>query len=290
MAVTLEQIKINCGYSNYDAMREAWKRVFADLRAFPEDKKAHLPQSVAIEYLRKIASPYPNKSELTIQGALAMLESLQRGDSTFITPPEKIEQKPRKQNDNPAPQKVTPPTKEILPQPNAEQELRLRLIEQREADDRKAREQSRADERQANERQAKIDAILSPWINGLTWALNALEMFFLAGGLYVIAGLMGLVVGVFLSVLGTIVLLLVRLTGSAGGTAVFAWFVVCSLGGWLVEYPAMLDAIETSGRIVDYSGNTDAGISVNWYAGIVTALMSGSSFAGTYFRYQKSRD
>ena len=111
---------------------------------------------------------------------------------------------------------------------------------------------------------------------------------FLVFGLYIAASVMGAIVGLFLAVLGTIVLLIVRLQGDAGGYAVFAWLLVCSIGGWLVEYPAMLQAVETTGSIVSSSGSTYAGIETETYAAILTFLMSGSSFAGTFFRYKKS--
>lgn len=285
--ISLETIKNRCGYTNYDAMRNSWTGLFQDLRPFPEDKAASLPKGAAIEYLSRLSKPYPNKSQAVIQGALSLLESLQKGEAPQpsvlpVSPPTK----------KPVVRKSPVPSPEVQPEDKVltEAELRVRLIALREEEDRQARLLSRADERTEIQRKNALNAKLSPWINRLTWGLNGLEMLFLIGGLFVIAGAMGLVVGLFLAVLGAIVLLQVQIAGNAGGYAVFAWFLVCGLGGWLVEFPAMLQAVESNGSIIAEDGTTYAAISTGWYAGLITMLMSGSSFAGTYFRYIKTQE
>lgn len=289
--ISLETIRITCGYQNYDAMRQAWYSQFGKEGGFPE-KNVALEYEQAEQFLSRLSGPKPNKPEAVVQGALRLLEGLRKG-----IVPEVVEaasqpaqaQKPiqaARQKTAPAEVKTVTAAKPLV---SSEELFRIERLRARDEEDRISRERARAQEEQAVKNEAELDALLSPWISGLTWVLNGLEMLFLIGGLYIIAGAMGLVVGLFLAVLGTIVLLIVRLQGSTGGYAVTAWFLVCSIGGWLVEYPAMLQAIEESGRIVSSEGETYAGISVWWYAGIVTFLMSGSSFAGTFFRYQKTR-
>lgn len=291
--ITLEAIRINCGYQNYDAMRQAWYSQFGKEGGFPEKSMA-LEYEQAEQFLSRLSGPKPNKPEVVVQGALRLLEGLRKGvipEVSHDTATAAVQAK------KPAPQvRQKPANVHVRTSTNAgpalvsaEEEFRISRLKMRDEEDRAARERTRAQEDKSVKEEAELDAMLSPWISGLTWVLNGLEMLFLIGGLYIIAGAMGLVVGLFLAVLGTIVLLIVRLQGSTGGYAVTAWFLVCSIGGWLVEYPAMLQAIEESGRIVSSEGETYAGISVWWYAGIVTFLMSGSSFAGTFFRYQKTR-
>lgn len=292
--LTMEGIMNECGYQNFDAMRQTWKAVFGKEVEFPS-RSYILPDPVAIQYLTRISRPYPNKPERVIQGALRLLEAINTGNANYgngnsIVDPEMIapakewstsqihiHNQPRKVK--PKPQ--DPPKKELTYQ---EEYSRAR-----DEEDRQRRQKDEAETDRLKQAQEALETRLRPWVDALTWGLNYLEMLFLVIGFWVIAGVMGLVAGVFIMVLGSIILLLVRLSGPAAGWSVFAWFVVCAIGGWLVEYPAMLDAIQTSGRIVSEDGETYAMISTEAYATLMTILMSGSSFAGTCFRYLKSR-
>jgi hypothetical protein len=292
--ITLQGIRQACGYSNFDAMRQLWYSMFGKENGFPE-KEEPLEYGSAEAYLVRLSSPKANKPEQVVQGALVLLEGLRKGVVPEVAQDASAEVKAAKpiQPTASKPTVKTPTPKRQEPKEvafvNPLDLLRAESIRLRDEEDRQARAESRANEQKQLEAAEKLNARLSPWINGLTWTLNGLEMVFLIGGLFVIAGAMGLVVGLFLAVLGTIVLLMVQLQGNGGGYAVFAWFMVCSIGGWLVEYPAMFQAIEQSGSIVSESGETYAGISVSSYASIVTFLMSGSSFAGMFFRYKKAQ-
>lgn len=290
--INLETIRTTCGYPNYDAMRQLWYTMFGKGGGFPE-KTQFLEYEQAETFLARLSGPKPNKPEAVVQGALRLLERLRKGvapgtshdEAQVIHASKQVPSRVRRE----LRQRQATPAQEAQGRITAEEEVRLERMRQRDKEDVAARELSRREEANERERTQRLEATLTPWVSGLTWVLNSLEMVFLIGGLFIIAGVMGLIVGLFLAVLGIIVLLIVRLQGSAGGYAVFAWLVVCTIGGWLVEYPAMLDAIETSGRIVSEEGETYAGISTNAYAMLVTFLMSGSSFAGTFFRYQQTR-
>lgn len=286
--ITLETIRLQCGYQNFDAIRQAWYSQFGKENGFP-DKNEPIETTKAIVFLSRISRPYPNKPEAAIQGALRLLEGLHKGDlppistnGNGIANPVVFKRQPRQQKQPAAPA----PEKSV----SLEEQTRAQLTLQRAQEEKEARERYNTEQAAEKERYEKLDSLLSPWITGLTWGLNYLEMTFLVVGLWYVAGIMGLIAGGFLIVLGSIILLLIRLRGSAGGYAVFAWFIVCSIGGWLVEYPAMLNAVIDSNNIVSSDGETYAGISTEFYAMLITFLMSGSSFAGTYFRYQKSRD
>lgn len=283
--ITMEGIMENCGYQNFDAMRQTWKAVFGN-EAFP-GRKDFLEKPVAIQYLTRISRPYPNKPDRVIQGALQLLEAINTGKSVTSKADSIEGQNHTIQATKPLVQRRAklveqePPKKELTYQEQ--------YIIDRDQEDKRRRQKHEAEEDKLKQAQEALESQLRPWVNGLTWALNYLEMLFLVIGFWIIAGGMGLVAGVFIMVLGSIILLMVRLSGPAAGWAVFAWLVVCAIGGWLVEYPAMLDAIQTSGRIVSEDGETYAMISKEAYATLMTILMSGSSFAGTCFRYLKSR-
>ena len=75
--ITMEGIMENCGYQNFDAMRQTWKAVFGN-EAFP-GRKDFLEKPVAIQYLTRISRPYPNKPDRVIQGALQLLEAINMG-------------------------------------------------------------------------------------------------------------------------------------------------------------------------------------------------------------------
>lgn len=287
--ITLEQIRVNCGYKDLNAMRLTWYALFGKENGFP-DKESELPVDQAMIYLKRISSPYPNKPGTVVNGALQLLEGLQSGRIPEITEkPQAYEVKPAIRNRTPAtPSRVTQeqPAKS---REKIEAETRAKIILDKEREDRERRERHYAEEAAEEKRREEINARLSPWIVGLTWTLNGLEMVFLIVGFYLNAGGMGLIAGTFIAVLGAIVLLQVQVSGSAASYAVFAWFVVCSLGGWLIEFPAMLQAIQQSGTIISEDGETYAYISVEFYSLLVTILISGSSFAGTYFRYEKAK-
>lgn len=283
--LTMEEIMRGCGYQNFDAMRQTWKALFGEAN-FP-GRKDHLSRTVAIQYLTRISRPYANKPEQVIQGALKMLEAITSGKE-FSSNGEGVvthsAHEPQLRIHLPPSRKQT--TKEA---PKKELTYQEQYNMARDEEDRKRREKDEAEADKLKQAQEALEKRLRPWVDALTWGLNYLEMLFLVIGFWVIAGVMGLVAGVFIMVLGSIILLLVRLSGPAAGWSVFAWFVVCAIGGWLVEYPAMLDAIQQSGRIVSEDGETYAMISTEAYAMLMTILMSGSSFAGTCFRYLKSR-
>lgn len=291
-AVTLNIIRNECGYSNYDAMRQAWYTYFGKEGGFP-GKDSPLDFSQAELFLSRLSAPKPNKPDAVVQGALRLLEGLRSEsgikpvidapvDLVKITRPAKVKTNAIQHRNNGA------AAMPILSAQNLEEQYKIERLKRQEDEERTMREEYRREEAAAAAAAAAIDKKLTPWISALTWVLNALEMMFLVFGLYIAASVMGAIVGLFLAVLGTIVLLIVRLQGDAGGYAVFAWLLVCSIGGWLVEYPAMLQAVETTGSIVSSSGSTYAGIETETYAAILTFLMSGSSFAGTFFRYKKS--
>lgn len=305
--ITLETIQAKCGYANYDAMRQTWYAVFdREQHPFPAIKTAELDRETAERYLEKLSNPYPNKSAETIQGALTLLEALRRGErveagkaigngeitqpaSNFRAKPV-ARRTPVKVNGSEVGREVPEPTKtNATPTETAEALARAQILREKAAEERQERERHRQQEIEAQQKEERINKRLSPWVEGLTWGLNYLEMAFMVFGFWYVAGGMGIVAGLFILVLGSIILLMVQMKGGAAGYAVFAWLVVCFIGGWLIEYPAMLYAVE-QGEIADYAGDTTAGITTKQYAALLAILISGSSFAGTFFRYKKSQE
>ena len=277
--ITLETIREHCGYENLNNLRQIWNVVFKRAIPFPEKSEA-IPTNQLIALLKRVAAPYPNKSQEAIQGALKLLEGIPIPDQyePITVPAHNGTAKPERKR------QTTP-----KPSGTLQEQAQAERIRQQAAAEQQQREMYSAIQEENRKRRERMETEIMPWVNGLTWALNYLEMSFLVIGLWYVAGYMGAIVGGFIIVLGSIILLLVQMKGQAAGYAVFAWFLICCIGGWLVEYPAMLMAILNAGTILD-GGTTYAGIEPQKYAMLVTAIMSGSSFAGTFFRYKKSAE
>ena len=110
-----------------------------------------------------------------------------------------------------------------------EEQTRAQLTLQRAQEEKEARERYNAEQAAEKERYEKLDSLLSPWITGLTWGLNYLEMTFLVVGLWYVAGIMGLIAGGFLIVLGSIILLLC--VASSKQLNIFVYSIMVTTGG-----------------------------------------------------------
>lgn len=279
--MTPNELAHQVGYASTDNLRQMWgNHPHLSGHAWP-GASAPIPENLLPVLLRQIATPYPNKPQDKIEAAAAILASMgeQVGD---------IVRQPKQGRVLKSPKRAAALPRERLPATAEQAELeRARERRKLEAE---ARERFEAEQQSEAAFIAAQRRKYMPWVNALTWTLNALEMAFLGYGFWQAAGTVGAIAGGFLVVLGIIILLLVQMRGEAGGYAVISWGIVCAIGGWLVEYPAMLNAVRDAGSIVQDSGRTLSGISAETYAVTITCLIAGSSFCGTLFRYLKSNE